>query len=85
VWHHYALSIIGIPIASYINFIHEKVAFLKPTLVFETTALISFGFSWLTKGEFLFKDSKAEKKITAEENRDVVPVITVLNQEQEKQ
>jgi hypothetical protein len=31
------------------------------TLIFETIALLAFGFSWLTKGEAIFPD-KSEKK-----------------------
>lgn len=36
--------------------IHDKIAFLKPTLLLETLALLFFGVSWLTKGEALFGD-----------------------------
>jgi drug/metabolite transporter (DMT)-like permease len=36
--------------------IHRLISFLKPILLFETVALLAFGFSWLTKGEFLLKD-----------------------------
>lgn len=36
--------------------IHNAIGFLKPTLVVETIALVAFGISWLTKGEFLLKD-----------------------------
>lgn len=50
-----AASVICIPIDG-IQSIHEKIIFLKPTLIFETLALTSFGISWLTKGEFLLKD-----------------------------
>jgi len=39
-----------------IAFIHDHISFIKPTLIFETLALVSFGISWLTKGEFLLKD-----------------------------
>lgn len=39
-----------------IKFIHNHISFLKPTLIFETLALVAFGISWLTKGEFLLKD-----------------------------
>lgn len=45
----------AIPIAG-INVIHDHIAFLKPTLIFEAGALWSFGISWLIKGEFLMKD-----------------------------
>ena len=34
------------------------IANLKPILVFETLSLISFGTSWLVKGETLFKDKE---------------------------
>jgi hypothetical protein len=50
------ISIIGIPF-------DKKIAFANTTLVLETSALISFGFSWLTKGELLLKDSEEEKRI----------------------
>jgi hypothetical protein len=49
------VSVIGIPVDS-IPAIHDHIIFLKPTLILETLALVSFGFSWLTKGEFLLKD-----------------------------
>lgn len=49
------VSVIGIPIDE-IGVIHEHIAFLKPTLILETLALVSFGISWLTKGEFILKD-----------------------------
>jgi hypothetical protein len=49
------VSVICIPIAS-IPAIKKYISFLKPTLVFESAALISFGISWLIKGEFLLKD-----------------------------
>ncbi|MET0395100.1 MAG: DUF998 domain-containing protein, partial [Chitinophagaceae bacterium] len=45
----------GIPICG-IEPIHDKVAFLKPTLLLEALALFFFGFSWLTKGEAILKD-----------------------------
>ena len=49
------ISVIGIPIDN-IPAIHDRIAFLKPTLILETSALAAFGFSWLIKGEFLLKD-----------------------------
>ena len=49
------ISVIGIPIDG-IPAIHDRIAFLKPTLILETLALGSFGFSWLVKGEFLLQD-----------------------------
>ena len=50
-----AVSVLGIPITS-IPSIRATVGFLKPTLILETLALASFGFSWLTKGEFILED-----------------------------
>jgi hypothetical protein len=50
-----AISVIGIPIDG-LPGIHEKLLFLKPTLILETLALVSFGISWLTKGEIILKD-----------------------------
>ena len=50
-----AVSAAAIPLEK-INVIYEHISFLKPTLLLETFALISFGISWLTKGEFLLKD-----------------------------
>ena len=50
-----ALSVLCIPLSG-IPFIHEKIGFLKPTLIFETLALTAFGISWLIKGEFLLGD-----------------------------
>jgi len=55
------VSVTGIPIDS-IPVIHDKISFLKPTLIFETTALLSFGISWLTKGEFLLKDDDTKNQ-----------------------
>jgi hypothetical protein len=49
------ISVVGIPITG-IKTIHDRIIFLKPTLILETCALVSFGISWLTKGEFLLKD-----------------------------
>jgi hypothetical protein len=51
------ISVIGIPISS-IPAIKRSIGFLKPTLIFETFALSSFGLSWLTKGEFLLADKE---------------------------
>lgn len=50
------VSVVGISIAN-IPAINDHTKLLKPTLIFETLALVSFGFSWLTKGEFLLKDN----------------------------
>jgi hypothetical protein len=61
-----AISVIAIPVSN-IPAIHKHIAFLKPTLVFETSALVSFGFSWLTKGEFLLKDSNLAESLSTEE------------------
>jgi hypothetical protein len=49
------VSFIGIPVDS-IKTIHDSISFLKPTLIFETLALTAFGISWLTKGEWIYKD-----------------------------
>lgn len=54
-----AVSVLGIPIDS-IPAIHEAVFFLKPTLIFETLALVAFGISWLTKGAFILADTGRE-------------------------
>lgn len=46
-------------IAIYQLFIEGKISWLDaihPTFCFEATALLAFGFSWLTKGEFILKD-----------------------------
>lgn len=50
-----AVCVTGIPMGS-IPAIHDRIIFLKPTLILETLALVAFGISWLTKGEFLLKD-----------------------------
>ena len=50
-----AVSVIGIPIDS-IPAVHNLIGFIKPTIILETIALVSFGISWLTKGEFILKD-----------------------------
>lgn len=50
-----AISAVCIPLDS-IKAIHDQIIFLKPTLIFETIALTSFGISWLTKGEFILPD-----------------------------
>ena len=49
------ICVAGIPIVR-IPSVHESIAFVKPTLILETFALVSFGISWLIKGEFLLKD-----------------------------
>lgn len=53
-----AVSVIGIPIDG-IGAVHDAIGFLKPTLIFETIALVSFGISWLVKGELVLKDKGA--------------------------
>lgn len=50
-----AVSVLAIPL-SRIPAIYKHIQFLKPTIILETFALVSFGFSWLTKGEFILKD-----------------------------
>lgn len=52
-----AASVICIPLDG-IPAIHDKISFLKPTLIFETLALSAFGFSWIIKGEFLLRDKE---------------------------
>lgn len=49
------VCVAGIPVLG-IPSIHQHIAFIKPTLILETFTLTAFGFSWLTKGEFLLKD-----------------------------
>ena len=39
-----------------IKCVYEILSPFKPTFILETIALWAFGFSWLTKGEFLLKD-----------------------------
>jgi magnesium-transporting ATPase (P-type) len=44
-------------LAAYVAFLQDTpVARLKPVLVLETLMLAAFGFSWLVKGETLFRD-----------------------------
>jgi hypothetical protein len=50
-----AVCIAFIPVDG-ITAIHDAIGFLKPTLIVETIALVAFGISWLTKGEFWLKD-----------------------------
>jgi hypothetical protein len=50
-----AIAVIGIPIDG-IPAVHELVGAYKPTLILEIIALVSFGISWLTKGEFILED-----------------------------
>jgi hypothetical protein len=50
-----AVAVIGIPIDG-IPAVHELVGAYKPTLILEIIALVSFGISWLTKGEFILED-----------------------------
>jgi hypothetical protein len=52
------LSITGIALISFVDDWYEKLKDYKPTFVLETIALIAFGFSWLVKGETLFKDKR---------------------------
>ena len=49
------ISVAGIPIVR-IPSVHHSIGFIKPTLILESFALVFFGISWLTKGEFLMKD-----------------------------
>ncbi|MEI7472469.1 MAG: hypothetical protein WCJ85_09430 [Chitinophagaceae bacterium] len=50
--------ILSIALFSLIPFLEEQFSQYKPTFVFETLALLAFGFSWLIKGETFFKDDK---------------------------
>ena len=52
------LSITSIALIGFVDDWYEKLEKFKPTFVLETIALIAFGFSWLVKGETLFKDKK---------------------------
>lgn len=52
-----ALAMIGVPIDG-IPAVHRLVGACKPTLILECIALVSFGVSWLTKGEFILEDKK---------------------------
>jgi len=54
-----AASALCIPLAG-IEGIHEKIKFLKPTLLLETIALTTFGISWLIKGEVLLADKEEQ-------------------------
>jgi hypothetical protein len=54
-----ALSVALIPLSS-IPAVYDLVIKYKPTLLLEGLALTAFGFSWLTKGEFLFGDKEDE-------------------------
>jgi len=44
------ICVAGIPLDS-LPAIHDRIIFLKPTLILEAAGLIFFGVSWLTKGE----------------------------------
>jgi len=47
-------------LAAYVAFLQSTpVARLRPVLVLETLMLAAFGFSWLVKGETLFRDPRA--------------------------
>ena len=50
------VCIAGIPCFEFIKPLQERFNDCKPTFVFETLALLAFGFSWLIKGETFFKD-----------------------------
>lgn len=54
-----ALSAVCIPLDG-LPAIHDKIAFLHPTLIFEFIALTAFGTSWLIKGELLLADKGDE-------------------------
>jgi uncharacterized membrane protein len=46
-----------------IKIVHDHIYKFKPTLICETIALISFGISWLVKGELIFKDKNDTQTI----------------------
>jgi hypothetical protein len=48
--------IVSMAAISFIPFLTEKLGNDKTTYIFETIALLAFGFSWLIKGETFFKD-----------------------------
>ena len=70
-----AISAICIPLDG-LKPIHDKIIFLKPTLILETIALTSFGISWLIKGEFLLADKEEQDglpgKMADEFKREVI-------------
>lgn len=57
-------AIILIPVTG-LNFIHKHISQFKPTAICETIALISFGISWLVKGQLIFKDKENAALIKA--------------------
>jgi succinate dehydrogenase hydrophobic anchor subunit len=66
------ISICLIPISG-IKIVYDHIHKFKPTLICETVALISFGISWLVKGELIFKDKSDTQMI----KRDKLTVTTV--------
>ncbi len=50
------VSIASIGLYSLVPALTSSLAFLKPVLFFESTALFAFGISWLVKGETILKD-----------------------------
>ena len=48
--------IVAIALISFVDEWQEKLEMFKPTFVLETVALVAFGFSWLVKGETIFRD-----------------------------
>jgi len=65
------VSICLIPIDG-IKIVYDHIHQFKPTLIFETIALISFGISWLVKGELILKDRSDSQLI----KRDKLTVTT---------
>ena len=51
-------SILSIAAIHFIPWLHNHLESCKTTLIFETTALVPFSISWLTKGEKILKDKK---------------------------
>lgn len=51
------LCIAGVAAVNFIKPLYDALESINPVLVFETIALIAFGTSWITKGEFILKDN----------------------------
>jgi hypothetical protein len=52
------ICITAIALISFVDDWYARMKRFKPTFVLETVALIAFGFSWLVKGETIFRDKK---------------------------
>ena len=51
------ICIAGVAAVNFIKPLYDALESINPVLVFETIALIAFGTSWITKGEFILKDN----------------------------